>query len=492
MQNLNAASLAVAVTALLAALPGAQAGLYAKNSPVLQVTAKTYDQLIAKSNHTSIVEFYAPWCGHCKNLQPAYEKAAKHLEGIAKVAAVDCDADENKAFCGSMGVQGFPTLKTVRPGKNKGSKPIVEEFQGQRTAKAIVDAVSDKINNHVTRVTDKDFLRFLAKDDKPKAILFTEKGTTSALLKSLAIDFLDVIHIAQARNKEAEITEKFNIKKYPTLVLLNPESSEPLVYDGEMKKAPLLKFLSQAGQPNPDPPVKAKKAPKDKKPSSSSKEAKPSESSAEATEPSESPVAAEKPAEVVIPPLETLETAQLTAKCLNTKSKTCILAFVPSAHSGASDEVLDILAKLAHKHSTQNHKLFPFYEVDIDANRDVITTLGLQGAAMILAVNGKRNWWRQYEGELTTANVEAWIDSIRLNEGKRYNFPEGFIGEGAAAASSSSTATEAASEVPTETVIVHMEEEVDVQIEPETDADPSLAGTIHAQPTAEENAHDEL
>lgn len=40
--------------ALLAALPGAQAGLYTKKSPVLQVDAKNYDRLIAKSNYTSV------------------------------------------------------------------------------------------------------------------------------------------------------------------------------------------------------------------------------------------------------------------------------------------------------------------------------------------------------------------------------------------------------------------------------------------------------
>jgi len=44
---------AVAV-ALLSALPGAHAGLYGKKSPVLQVDAKSYDRLIAKSNHTSV------------------------------------------------------------------------------------------------------------------------------------------------------------------------------------------------------------------------------------------------------------------------------------------------------------------------------------------------------------------------------------------------------------------------------------------------------
>lgn len=118
---------------------------------------------------------------------------------------MNCDDDANKQFCGAMGVQGFPTLKTVRPGKNPGSKPIVEDYNGPRSAKGIVDAVVDKINNHVKRVTDKDIDKFLETNpEKPKAILFTEKGTTSALLRSIAIDFLDVISVAQVRDKETK------------------------------------------------------------------------------------------------------------------------------------------------------------------------------------------------------------------------------------------------------------------------------------------------
>lgn len=47
-------TLAAALTAALAALPAAQAGMYTKNSPVLQVDARSYSKLIAKSNHTSV------------------------------------------------------------------------------------------------------------------------------------------------------------------------------------------------------------------------------------------------------------------------------------------------------------------------------------------------------------------------------------------------------------------------------------------------------
>ncbi|KAK5263177.1 hypothetical protein LTR16_012850, partial [Cryomyces antarcticus] len=74
-----------------------------------------------------------------------------------------------------MGVQGFPTLKIIKPGKKTG-KPVVEDYQGQRTAKAIVDAVVDKIPNHVNRVADRTLDEWLATgNDTAKAVLFSDK-----------------------------------------------------------------------------------------------------------------------------------------------------------------------------------------------------------------------------------------------------------------------------------------------------------------------------
>lgn len=84
-------------------------------------------------------QFYAPWCGHCQALKPAWEQAAKALKGIVNVAAVDCD--EHKSVAGEHSIRGFPTIKFfyVSDGKIKSS-----DYSGGRSAKEIVAFAMDK------------------------------------------------------------------------------------------------------------------------------------------------------------------------------------------------------------------------------------------------------------------------------------------------------------------------------------------------------------
>jgi len=61
------------------------------------------------------VKFYAPWCGHCKHMAPAWDSLSAKTEGKFSVAKVDCTV--HRGVCGDFGVRGYPTLKLLKDGK---------------------------------------------------------------------------------------------------------------------------------------------------------------------------------------------------------------------------------------------------------------------------------------------------------------------------------------------------------------------------------------
>lgn len=107
--------------------------LYSSRDDVIELTPSNFNREVVDSEGVWIVEFYAPWCGHCKNLVPEYKKAAAALKGVVKVGAVD--ADQHQSLAGQFGVRGFPTIKVF--GANK-KKP--EDYSGARSAQGLTDA----------------------------------------------------------------------------------------------------------------------------------------------------------------------------------------------------------------------------------------------------------------------------------------------------------------------------------------------------------------
>ena len=57
------------------------------------LNSRNFDETVLKSKDIWIVEFYAPWCGHCKALEPEYAQAAKNLKGQVKLGKVDATVE---------------------------------------------------------------------------------------------------------------------------------------------------------------------------------------------------------------------------------------------------------------------------------------------------------------------------------------------------------------------------------------------------------------
>ncbi|KAF3446997.1 hypothetical protein FNV43_RR12177 [Rhamnella rubrinervis] len=114
-------------------------GIYAQESEskefVLTLDHSNFSDTVSKHDFI-VVEFYAPWCGHCKKLAPEYEKAASILSSNDPplvLAKVDASEEVNRGLASEYGVQGFPTIKILRNGGK-----TVEEYKGPREADGIV------------------------------------------------------------------------------------------------------------------------------------------------------------------------------------------------------------------------------------------------------------------------------------------------------------------------------------------------------------------
>jgi len=86
----------------------------------------------------ALVEFYAPWCGHCKALAPKYETVANVFAGDKDVLIAKVDASEHGELANRYGVQGYPTLKFFPAGS---SEPV--DYTGAREVEDLVSFVNE-------------------------------------------------------------------------------------------------------------------------------------------------------------------------------------------------------------------------------------------------------------------------------------------------------------------------------------------------------------
>ena len=105
---------------------------------MVELTDKNFKKLVLQSDDMWLVEFFAPWCGHCKNLEPHWKKAAGELKGKVKLGTVDATVFQELA--NQYGVRGYPTIKYFPAGAKSGP----EEYDGGRTAEDIVNWAMEK------------------------------------------------------------------------------------------------------------------------------------------------------------------------------------------------------------------------------------------------------------------------------------------------------------------------------------------------------------
>jgi protein disulfide-isomerase A6 len=151
--------------------------LAAAKSAVLDLIPSNFDKVVLNSGKPTLVEFFAPWCGHCKNLAPIYEDLAQAFQFSDKVQIAKVDADAEKDLGHRFGVQGFPTLKFF-DGKSK--DPV--DYNGGRDLDSLTAFITEKTGvrarksqkppSNVVMLTDESFGKTIG-GDKDVLVAFT-------------------------------------------------------------------------------------------------------------------------------------------------------------------------------------------------------------------------------------------------------------------------------------------------------------------------------
>ncbi|TAQ90273.1 hypothetical protein B7494_g1446 [Chlorociboria aeruginascens] len=229
------------------------------SSAVIDLIPSNFDK-IAISGKPALVEFFAPWCGHCKNLAPIYEQLASDFEFAKdKLTIAKVDADSEKSLGSRFGIQGFPTIKYF-----DGKSDTPEEYKGGRDLESLSDFLTQKTGvkpkkakapvSQVEMLNDKTFVEQIG-GDKDVLIAFTAPWcghckSLAPIWETVAQDFVNEPSVlvakvdAEAENSKATAKDQ-GVSSYPTIKFFPKGTKEAEAYSGGRTEQDIVSFINE-------------------------------------------------------------------------------------------------------------------------------------------------------------------------------------------------------------------------------------------------------
>ncbi|MBA0837510.1 hypothetical protein Goarm_009661 [Gossypium armourianum] len=182
---------------------------------VLELDESNFDLAISSLTYI-LVDFYAPWCRHCKLLSPQLDEAAPVLAGLKEpIVIAKVNADKFTRLASKHDVDAYPTLKLFMHG-------VSMEYYGPRKADSLVQYLKKFVSTDVSILISDSAISDFVEEAGTFFPIFIGFGLNETVLSNLAVKYKKRAWFSVAKDFSDEAKVLYDMEKVPALILLEP------------------------------------------------------------------------------------------------------------------------------------------------------------------------------------------------------------------------------------------------------------------------------
>nr|TKW39665.1 hypothetical protein SEVIR_1G194200v2 [Setaria viridis] len=210
-----------------------------RDGSVLELDESNFEAAVRAADFL-FVDFYAPWCGHCKRLAPQLDEAAPVLAGLSTpIVVAKVNADKYRKLGSKYGVDGFPTLMLFDHG-------VPSEYTGSRNADLLVQNLKKFVAPDVSVLESDSAIKGFVEAADISFPLFIGFGVDESLIAEYGAKYKKKAWFSIAKDFSEDMMVVYDFDKFPALVSINPKYNEQSVFYGPFEGTFLEDFIRQS------------------------------------------------------------------------------------------------------------------------------------------------------------------------------------------------------------------------------------------------------
>ncbi|KAH0604532.1 uncharacterized protein H6S33_006909 [Morchella sextelata] len=178
----------------------------------MNLDAEAFLRLVTTTRDPWFIKFYAPWCGHCQAMAPAWSELGREMKGSLNIGEVNCEVE--KRLCRDVNLRGYPTILFFQGGERV-------EYDGLRGLGDLVAYARKAVNSGVNEVDLVEFEEMEKAGMEVAFIYFYDQATTSEDFAALERITLPLIgHAPLLKTSSDLMAKRFRVTTWPRLIVV--------------------------------------------------------------------------------------------------------------------------------------------------------------------------------------------------------------------------------------------------------------------------------